>query len=89
MLKNKIFNDGITCQLTSSCIAGMVAAFFGSPVEVIKTRIMSSSKGQYSGPLDCAIKTVRNEGFTALYKGFWPYAVRQMTWICVMFITLE
>ena len=75
LLRSGLMKDGVPCHIVASCIAGATAAFFGSPVEVIKTRIMSSSDA-YAGPIDCAIKTFRNEGFTAFYKGFFPYAMR-------------
>jgi len=88
-MKNGLMRDGVPLHLLCACGAGLTAAFFGSPVEVIKTRIMTSNPGFYSGPIDCAIKTVKNEGYSALYKGIVPYAVRQMSWICVMFLTLE
>lgn len=51
----------------------------------------SSSAGHtiYTGSLDCAIQTVRNEGFRALYKGFVPTWVRMGPWNIIFFITYE
>lgn len=43
----------------------------------------------YTGSLDCAIQTVRNEGFRALYKGFVPTWVRMGPWNIIFFITYE
>lgn len=48
---------------------GFAATVAASPVDVIKTRYMNSSKGQYSGAIDCAIRMAKQEGFTAFYKG--------------------
>jgi solute carrier family 25 uncoupling protein 8/9 len=38
-------NDGIPCHLVSSSIAGFTAAIVGSPVDVLKTRIMNAKPG--------------------------------------------
>ena len=45
-------------------LAGFLAVIFGSPFDVVKTRMMSSTKGSgeyYKNPLDCAIKTLKKE----------------------------
>jgi len=41
-----------------------LAVIFGSPFDVVKTRMMNSLKGtgnSYKNPLDCVIKTLKNE----------------------------
>lgn len=43
----------------------------------------------YSGSLDCAVQTIRNEGLLALYKGFIPTWVRMGPWNIIFFITYE
>lgn len=43
----------------------------------------------YSGSLDCAVQTIRNEGLFALYKGFIPTWVRMGPWNIIFFITYE
>lgn len=43
----------------------------------------------YKGSIDCGIQTVRNEGFSALYKGFVPTWVRMGPWNIIFFITYE
>lgn len=43
----------------------------------------------YTGSVDCAMQTVRNEGFRALYKGFIPTWVRMGPWNIIFFITYE
>ncbi|XP_058063081.1 mitochondrial uncoupling protein Bmcp [Anopheles bellator] len=43
----------------------------------------------YTGSVDCAVQTVRNEGFRALYKGFIPTWVRMGPWNIIFFITYE
>lgn len=61
-----------------SFMTGFVLAVTTSPMDVIKTRIMSQKLGApiYSGLIDCAVKTHRNEGVMGFYKGFFPQWAR-------------
>jgi hypothetical protein len=45
--------------------------------------------GRFSGVADCFIKTAREEGLGAFYKGFIPNFARLGSWNVVMFLTLE
>merc|ERR1711974_491558 len=66
-----------TSLLKSSLAGGFGGAclvFVGHPLDTIKVRlqtmpIIEGQKPTYSGTLDCALQTVRKEGFFALYKG--------------------
>eukprot|EP00744_Colponema_vietnamica_P004298 GILI01006447.1.p1 GENE.GILI01006447.1~~GILI01006447.1.p1 ORF type:complete len:323 (-),score=69.00 GILI01006447.1:78-1001(-) len=94
ILANKFMKDDIYCHFVSALGAGFIATVVGSPVDVIKTRVMSSQKTEtgelkYSGPIDCAVKTFRQEGFMAFYNGFIPNFMRIGTWNIIMFVTLE
>lgn len=59
--------------------AGFIAGVFsgvmknavGHPFDSVKVRLQTSS-GRFTGPLDCTIKTLKNEGVRGLYKGFTP-----------------
>ena len=42
ILARNLMQDNIYCHIVSSSVAGFVAAVVGSPVDVIKTRIMNS-----------------------------------------------
>jgi solute carrier family 25 aspartate/glutamate transporter 12/13 len=58
-----------------SCIAGTIAASSVTPADVIKTRLQAKTPpGQepYKGVIDCFTRTVRAEGFRALFKGVLP-----------------
>lgn len=79
--------DNIGCHLVSSAIAGFTASVVGSPVDVLKTRIMNAKPGQYSGVIDCFVKTLK-EGPLAFYKGFQANAGRIVSWNIVMFVSL-
>ena len=59
ILRIKLMEDGVACHLVSSAIAGFVACVVGSPVDVLKTRIMNAKPGQYSGVGDCVLQTFK------------------------------
>ncbi|KRG03055.1 congested-like trachea protein isoform X2 [Drosophila mojavensis] len=54
---------------------GICNVLSGHPLDTIKVRLQTmprpapGEKPMYSGTLDCATKTIRNEGFRGLYKG--------------------
>ncbi|GMI78454.1 dicarboxylate carrier 2, PLANT UNCOUPLING MITOCHONDRIAL PROTEIN 4 [Hibiscus trionum] len=94
VLENAIMEDGLGTHVTASFAAGLVAAVASNPVDVIKTRVMSmkveaGSRPPYNGAVDCLMKTVKGEGFKALYKGFLPTVSRQGPFTVVLFVTLE
>ena len=63
---------GILQLLTSGAIAGMPAAYFTTPCDVIKTRLqVEARKGDqvYNGLVDCARKVYKEEGLKAFFKG--------------------
>ncbi|KAG0201634.1 mitochondrial aspartate-glutamate transporter agc1 [Mortierella sp. GBA30] len=77
-LKKDIFREGpdhrlsIGELLTAGAVAGMPAAYFTTPADVIKTRLqVEAKKGQstYSGIMDAGRKIYREEGFRAFFKG--------------------
>eukprot|EP01132_Coremiostelium_polycephalum_P000472 gene472-598_t len=48
-------------------ISGAACLFTGHPFDTIRVRVQTSTEPV--GIIDCFTKTIRNEGFTALYKG--------------------
>ncbi|KAF9226317.1 mitochondrial carrier [Gyrodon lividus] len=53
-------------------IAGMVAEVFEYPFDLAKVRLQSQvldSTARFGGPLDCLLKTWRDEGIGGLYRG--------------------
>lgn len=87
-----------TCVLTASAISGFLSSFVSLPFDNLKTKLQKQ-KPQADGTLiyksffDCFTKTVKNEGFTGLWIGFFPtYYIRiaphiMMTLIVQDFLT--
>ncbi|KAF3840579.1 hypothetical protein F7725_006441, partial [Dissostichus mawsoni] len=64
----------------------------GAMGDTILTHFMyrvSSGAPMYKGTLDGLMLTWKNEGFFALYKGFWPNWLRLGPWNIIFFITFE
>lgn len=78
ILNSGLMNDDIYCFFVCSLVTGIVLTVTTAPIDLIKTRIMSQSAGIqiYKGMTDCAVKTWKQEGFKAFYKGFWPQWMR-------------
>ena len=89
LLASKVVDDNVFCHILSGLGAGLCACVVGSPVDVVKSRVMGDSAGLYSGTVDCFVKTFKNDGITAFYKGFIPNFARLGSWNVAMFLTLE
>ncbi|XP_022642314.1 mitochondrial uncoupling protein 2 isoform X2 [Vigna radiata var. radiata] len=81
------FMDNVYTHLLAGLGAGLFAVFIGSPVDVVKSRMMGDST--YKNTFDCFLKTLLNEGFLAFYKGFLPNFGRVGAWNVIMFLTFE
>ena len=46
--------------------------------DTVKVRLQTSKDGQFKGPLDCVLRTIRVEGVSGLYKGATPPLVGWM-----------
>ncbi|OJD34261.1 mitochondrial carrier [Diplodia corticola] len=58
--------------------SGIAKLSVGHPFDTIKVRLQTSDTTHFRGPLDCLLKTVRNEGVRGLYKGATPPLVGWM-----------
>lgn len=62
----------ILCQLNHFVqIAGMASKVFEHPFDLTKVRLQSQlldSTARFDGPIDCLVKTWRNEGIPGLYR---------------------
>ena len=68
--------DNITTHFVSSLAAGFVATTICSPVDVVKTRIMSMTAGGKIGILAFLQSTMRREGWGWMFRGWVPSFVR-------------
>ena len=77
-----------TTHLSCAFLSGFVATCFGSPVDVIKTRLMNATPGEPAG-LSLVTHMIKNEGLGSFYKGFQANFMRIGCWNIAMFLTLE
>ena len=50
-------------------IAGAVSVVVGQPMDTVKIRLQLFGADKYKGPIDCAIKIVKEEGFMTFFRG--------------------
>lgn len=88
--------EGIPAYFFASIGAGLVAAGVSTPVDLVKTRVMNqqvdpvTKRGlQYSGSIDCAVKSFKAEGLKGMYKGFLPTWVRLGPYNLIAFLAFE
>jgi len=99
LARSKMLPEGAATNLTASVLAGLTACLASNPIDVIKTRLMvqrrfinqkiGAKSEIYRSSIDCCIKTVRAEGFMALYKGFFPAFGRMGPWNIIFFLVYE
>ncbi|KAL9406561.1 hypothetical protein Peur_003533 [Populus x canadensis] len=96
---------GVTTRLACGAAAGTVGQTVAYPLDVIRRRMQmvgwkdaasvvtgdgrSKAPLEYSGMVDAFRKTVRHEGFGALYKGLVPNSVKVVPSIAIAFVTYE
>ncbi|KAI8979114.1 putative mitochondrial inner membrane transporter ymc3 [Mycotypha africana] len=69
--------------------SGITKLAVGHPFDTVKIRLQTTSKSHFKGPLDCLLKTLKNEGPTALYKGATPPLIGWMFMDSIMLGTLH
>lgn len=68
------YESQFACSLHSGALAGSITGVLTTPLDVIKTRLMTQgSKRTYSNVFDCASKIAQQEGYaTFLQVGYLP-----------------
>ncbi|KAM7484386.1 hypothetical protein LguiA_000395 [Lonicera macranthoides] len=94
VIKNQIADDNICAHTLASIMSGLAATTLSCPADVVKTRMMNQAvsdegKFKYRNSYDCLVKTVRVEGFRALWKGFFPTWARLGPWQFVFWVSYE
>jgi len=79
--------DDLTTHFSASFLAGFVATTVCSPVDVIKTRVMSAK--EKSGLVGLVREIVRKEGWSWMFKGWVPSFIRLGPHTIVTFLFLE
>lgn len=88
LIESGMMSDDIPCHLTSAAGAGFTACVLGSPLDVLTTRHMNNP-GKYKNVPDVVIRTLKDEGPRALYKGFVPNVVRLSSFNMVLWLCIE
>jgi solute carrier family 25 uncoupling protein 8/9 len=91
ILRMGVMDDGVGAHLASGAGAGFIATVVGSPVDVLKTRMMSTVNGVrvYNSISDCIAKSFRSGGISTFYQGFWANFARIGSWNIIMFMVLS
>ncbi|RKU48041.1 Mitochondrial oxaloacetate carrier protein [Coniochaeta pulveracea] len=76
LVKHLGMEEGPALHLTSSTISGFVVCVFMHPPDTVMSRLYNQNGNLYKGVFDCLYKTVKTEGFFAIYKGFAPHLAR-------------
>jgi dicarboxylate transporter 10 len=82
--------DNLVTHFTASLMAGFVATTVCSPVDVIKTRVMTASPADRGQSLLSLLRDIyRKEGFTWVFRGWVPSFIRLGPHTIATFIFLE
>ena len=90
-----LFNDGLGLHLFSSTGAGIQAVLFGSPFDVLKSRVMNGktlkngTRVPYKSVGEAIIATYKEGGIKNFYKGFSSMFNRKVSWNITMFLIRE
>ncbi|KAK0385786.1 hypothetical protein NLU13_6963 [Sarocladium strictum] len=76
LIQHAGMEEGPALHLTSSAVSGFVVCCFMHPPDTVMSRLYNQHGDLYKGVFDCLGKTIRTEGFLALYKGFLPHLAR-------------
>ncbi|KAF4470063.1 dicarboxylate carrier [Fusarium albosuccineum] len=87
LLKYTPMEDNLKTHFTASFFAGLVAATITSPIDVIKTRVMSSSHSH--GVLHLIGDIYRSDGLMWVFKGWVPSFLRLGPQTICTFVFLE
>ncbi|KAF2257972.1 mitochondrial carrier [Lojkania enalia] len=87
LLQNTPLKDNLTTHFTASFLAGFIATTICSPVDVLKTRIMSAH--EHKGIAHLLADIYRAEGFRWMFKGWVPSFIRVGPHTILTFLFLE
>ncbi|RDA87525.1 hypothetical protein CP532_1615 [Ophiocordyceps camponoti-leonardi (nom. inval.)] len=76
LIRHAGMEEGPALHLASSTVSGFVVCCVMHPPDTIMSRLYNQNGNLYKGVFDCLGKTIRTEGFFAIYKGFLPHLAR-------------
>ncbi|KAG4165414.1 hypothetical protein ERO13_A13G077800v2 [Gossypium hirsutum] len=94
VINNQISDDNIYAHTLASIMSGLSATMLSCPADVVKTRMMNQAASKagnvmYKSSYDCLVKTVKIEGLTALWKGFFTTWARLGPWQFFFWVSYE
>ncbi|KAL9059147.1 MAG: hypothetical protein Q9162_001365 [Coniocarpon cinnabarinum] len=89
MDSNLGFRDDLTTHFSASLLAGFVATTVCSPVDVVKTRVMSAHEAGSGGIWGIVRDTTAKEGWRWMWRGWLPSFVRLGPHTIATFLFLE
>jgi dicarboxylate transporter 10 len=87
IIRNTLMEDNLTAYFLASFLAGFVATTICSPVDVIKTRVMSVRESQ--GLAKLLVNVYRIEGVGWMFRGWVPSFIRLGPHTIATFLFLE
>ncbi|KAF2093167.1 mitochondrial carrier [Rhizodiscina lignyota] len=87
LLEHTTLKDNLTTHFSASFMAGFVATTICSPVDVIKTRVMSAKESK--NILVLLTEVTKNEGWTWMFRGWVPSFIRLGPHTIATFLFLE
>lgn len=60
-----------------------------SPVDRIRTALMTDKTGKYKGFVDCTVKLATNDGVLSFWRGFVPMWARFAPTATIQLVTIE
>ena len=96
LVARRLVADGFPLHLTTALATGFLATLASSPFDVVKSRVMAqpldplTSRGlRYHGMAHCFVRTVADDGFLALWRGFLPNYCRVGPRVAIVFVVME
>ncbi|KAL7412839.1 mitochondrial carrier [Mrakia frigida] len=89
LLKTSYFEDDVKTHVTASIAAGTIATTVCSPADVIKSRVMNASGAGSSSVSALISKSLREEGYLFMFKGWVPAWTRLQPTTILIFLSLE
>jgi solute carrier family 25 citrate transporter 1 len=81
--------NGQVATFFAGGIAGAASVLGNNPIDVVKTNMQGLDAHKFNGPMDCASKIWKTEGFMGFYKGVMPRMTRVVLDVALTFTLYE